>query len=41
MSWWWYMWSLVKLLCFGDFCENGSKEEKFDFDEFECIDEVF
>jgi len=27
---------LVKLLCFGDFfCENGSKEEKYDFDDFE------
>jgi len=28
---------VVKLLCFGDFCKNGSKLEKFDFDEFEWI----
>jgi len=28
---------LVTLLCFGDFGENGSKEEKYDFDDFEWI----
>ena len=30
---------VVKLLCFYHFCENGLKTEKFDFDEFEWIDE--
>jgi len=29
-----------KLLCFYDFCENGSTMEKFDFDELERIDNV-
>jgi len=31
---------LVKLLCFDDFCENGLKVDKFDFDEFEWFNEV-
>jgi hypothetical protein len=30
---------VVKLLCFYDFCENGTKVEKFDFYEFERIDD--
>jgi len=36
-NWLWEMWCLVKLLCFRDFCENGSKEEKNNFDDFEWI----
>jgi len=31
---------LIKVVVFGDFCENGSKDEKFDFDEFVWINEV-
>jgi len=31
---------VVKFLCFYDFCENGSRVEKFDFDELERIDDV-
>ena len=34
------MWSLDKLWCFDDFLENGSRMEKFDFDELERIDDV-
>ena len=34
------MWFLVKLLCFGYFCENGSKEENYDCDDFEWINGV-
>jgi len=31
---------VVKLWCFYDFRENRLKVEKFDFDEFESINEV-
>lgn len=31
---------VVKLLCFGDFCGNELKQVKFEFYEFEWIDEV-
>ena len=31
---------VIKLLCLMSFCENGSQMEKFDFGEFEWIDNV-